>query len=117
MVVSLFHGFCSAELGVNSDRPALLGSELGSVTRRMRDPNVGSLIIDPAGPIGGGVSGYGSTRRSVRAQYCCGPHELLGAGSGGALLAACAHASAPKLNTVLHTSRCFMAKVDVPSRT
>src|SRR5579862_2297207 len=105
MVEFLFQAFCSAEEGVKRGRPTSFGSDLLSVTRRMRDPKVGSVMIDPAGPIANGSSGYGSTLRSVRAQYAGGPHLLSCAGPIVAGLCA-AHAA----STVNHPRKTFTAR-------
>lgn len=70
----MFQAFCSADAGVDRGRPARTGSELASVTRRIREPNVGSRTMEPAAPRAGGLSGYALTSRSVGAQYSGGPH-------------------------------------------
>src|SRR4029077_4445769 len=114
MVEFLFHEFCSAEEGVLRDRPVSIGSDLLSVTRRMRDPKLGSRMMDPDGPVAGGVSGYGSIRRSVRAQYSWGPHILPGCESGLAVAAVCARQIVAKLKvrTANHLKKNFIARVD-----
>src|SRR5579864_8951672 len=81
MVEFVFQAFCSAEAAVNRGRPARTGSEFSSVTRRIRDPNVGSRTMEPAGPRAGGLSGYALISRSVGAQYSGGPQAADGRAS------------------------------------
>lgn len=78
----------------------------------MRDPKLGSVITDPAGPIAGGVSLYGSIRRSVRAEYSVGPEgeTWLASGRGSGCVCA-AHVKTPRHNAKSECRRCLITRM------
>jgi hypothetical protein len=55
-VLVVFQEFCSADAGVKNGFPERWESVDESVARTMREPKIGSVMMELAGPIAGGVA-------------------------------------------------------------
>src|SRR6185369_10367260 len=83
---------CGPADGVLNDTPCEPGRVFASVTRRIFEPNVGSVMIEPAGPMLGSA-GFGRAIRSDGDVYAVGTGDdaggCAGAGAGGAGASGC----------------------------